>query len=140
MVVIGGPLLAVSIASAAASSALVVPDDAQVQTVRVSAGTIMVDPTVLQPGPTRFRCEFAGDAAPEWASLVALPEGTDVETAPSRFDDYYSSCGLEPGSVSWGTTADLEPGRYVWRQIDYLIDYQTDPRTVTTSSVIIVAP
>lgn len=135
LAVIGGPLLALGIASAAASSALLVPDGAQVQTIWVSAGAITVDPAVLRPGPTRFRCHFALDATPEWVRIVGVPEGADAETAFPVVDDY-SVCGFEPGSVTWGTIADLQPGRYVWIQIE-----PTElRRTIATSPVVVVAP
>jgi hypothetical protein len=62
--VIGGPLLALAIAWAAATSGLVVPEGSQVQTVRFAAGTISVDPAALRPGATRFLCLYAADAAP----------------------------------------------------------------------------
>lgn len=135
--VIGAPLLALGIVAAAASSALVVPDGAQVQTVRVSAEAITMDLPVLRPGPTRFRCHFGPDAKPVWAYLISVPEDAEVQPTPPTFDDYDSSCGLEPGSLSWGTIADLQSGRYVWAQIDRST---TDPRTITTSPIFVVAP
>jgi hypothetical protein len=131
--VIVAPLLAIGIASAAASSALVVPDGAQIQAVSVSPGGIAVDPVVLRPGPTRFRCQYAQDATPDWAGLVAVPEG--VESVPASFDTTVSTCGSEPGSLTWGTTGELVPGRYVWIQIE-----QTEvPHIVSRSPVVIVA-
>lgn len=135
--VIGGPLLALGISSAAASSGLVVPDGAQVQTVSVSAGAITVDPAILRPGPTRFRCEVALDAAPAWASLIALPEGADIQTASPALDEKGTYCGIEPGDVMWGAIVDLRPGRYVWQQIDR---QEQLPRTIATSPVFVVAP
>lgn len=129
--VISGPLLALAIASAGASSALLVPDGAQVQTIGVSAGSITVDPVILRAGPTRFRCQLATDATS--AEALLLPEGVDpvtVETNP------YPHCGSsQSGSLTWGTVADLHPGRYVWQQID-----PTGPRTIATSPVVVVAP
>lgn len=136
LAVIIAPLLAVTIASAAASSALLVPDGAQVQTVWVSAGTITVEPVTLRPGPTRFRCHFAPDAPSEWARLLARPPGVDVEVASPSFEDL-SACGFEPGSVTWGTVTDLQPGRYVWTQIDMRTEVL---QTIATSSVFVVAP
>ncbi len=152
---IGGPLLSLGIAAAAASSALVVPDGAQVQTVRVSAVAIAVDPVVLRPGPTRFLCIFTPETASTIAEylvavpahLVAVPEGVDVEAAPSAQGDIISSCYSQgPGTVDWGPPADLRPGRYAWRLIDYWpIDHQTglyldDPRMIMDSPIFVVAP
>ncbi len=149
LAVIGGPVLALGIAAAAASSALLVPDGAQVQTVRVSAGAITVDPAVLRPGPTRFRCLFALEAALGWAYLVPVPEGVDVEAASHTFAEAFeaassqnfgvsdASCGPYPGTVTWGTPADLHPSRYIWLQDDAQSEV---PRPIATSPVVIVAP
>lgn len=130
--VIGGPLLALGIASAAASSGLVVPDGAQVQTVSVSAGAITVDPAILRPGPTRFRCHYGLDAAPGYAYL-----GDPEDAAVSAAFDFLAACGFEPGVVMWGTIVDLQPGRYVWQQINVETEL---PRTVATSPIFVVAP
>jgi len=136
LAVIGGQLLALGIASVSASSALLVPDGSQVQTVSVSAGAITIDPAVLRPGPTRFRCQFALDAAPGWAYLVAIPDGADVEAVSPTYDKAEPYCGPEPGKVTWGTIVDLRPGRYAWKQLDV----QTEvPRTIATSPIIVVA-
>jgi hypothetical protein len=133
---IGGPLLAFGIASAAASSALVVPDGSQVQTVRFSAGTITVDPSVLRPGQTRFLCLFEPDSEVWGALLVAIPEGTDVGTLPP-IPDYHATC--DPGAVdaSWGTVAELGPGQYAWQQIDNSAEIW---RVIATSPVVVVTP
>jgi hypothetical protein len=135
--VIGGPLLALWIASAAASSALVVPDGAPVQMVWVSGGAIAVDPAVLRAGPTRFRCQYALDATPVWAYLIPLPNGVELDAVSPSFPDYRSACGQEPGKVTWGGVADLQPGRYVWVQIDNSTDVQ---RTIATSPAVVVTP
>lgn len=137
LAIIGGPLMAIGIASVAASSALVVPDGAQVQRVRVSAGAITLDPVVLRPGSTRFLCDYSLDAVPAWAYLIPLPEGVDGETVSPSFDDYDATCGVEPGVVTWGTVADLQPGRYVWMQIDNETEVLQE---IATSPVLVVAP
>jgi hypothetical protein len=134
---IGGPLLALGIASAAASSALVVPDGAQVQMVWVSGDAIAVDPAVLRIGPTRFQCHYAFDATPAWAYLVPLPNGVDIGADSPSLPDYRSACGQDPGKVTWGTIVDLRPGRYVWMQIDNTTEVQ---RTISTSPVVVVTP
>jgi hypothetical protein len=131
-----GPLLAVGIASAAASSALVVPDAAQVQTVEVSNGAITVDPVVLRPGQWRFRCHFGADAAPDWARLVAVPEGVEPDTVTATSDNEYSWCGQTPGRSSWGAIGDLQPGRYMWIQFE-----PTEiPRILARSRAFVVMP
>jgi hypothetical protein len=135
LALVGGPILALGIVLAAASSALVVPVGAQVETVSISAGSIAVDPAILRPGSTRFRCQFAVDAAPGWASLVAVPEGGDLDPVAPSVDE--ASCGFEPGTVTWGTIADLQPGRYVWKQLDLQSEVA---RTIAISPVVIVSP
>jgi hypothetical protein len=138
--VIGGPILALAIASIGASSALLVPDGTQVQRLKVGAGAMTVEPVILHPGPTRFQCHFAADALPASAYLLAIPEAAAVEPTSPSFDDVASSCGPEPGRVTWGPVGDLPPGRYVWKQIDDQIDFSTDPRTIAMSPVVVVAP
>jgi hypothetical protein len=134
--VIGGPLLALAIAWAAATSGLVVPEGSQVQTVRFAAGTISVDPAALRPGATRFLCLYAADAAPWGALLVAIPEGSDVEAVPPT-QDYHATCETGDSDVMWGTVADLRPGGYAWQQIDNSAETW---RVIATSPVIVVAP
>lgn len=96
-----------------------------------------MDPVALRPGSTRFLCDYSLDAASAWAYLIPLPEGVDVEAVSPSFDDYDATCGVEPGVVTWGTVADLQPGRYVWIQIDN----QTEVlRGIATSPVVVVAP
>jgi hypothetical protein len=134
LAVIAAPLLALGIATDT-GAALVVPEGAQVQTIRVSAGSITADPLVLRPGQTRFLCNYSGDAAPAWTYLSAIAESGDPETA-TRLDEA-SNCGFEPGSVSWATVADLRPGRYVWDQRD---NYTEPVRIIATSPVVVVTP
>jgi hypothetical protein len=134
LAVVAVPLLALGIATDT-GAALVVPEGAQVQTIRVSAGSITADPLVLRPGQTRFLCTYSGDAAPTWTYLSAIAESGDPETA-TRLDEA-SNCGFEPGSVSWGTVADLRPGRYVWDQRD---NYTEPVRIIATSPVVVVTP
>ena len=135
-VFVGGPLLAVGLASAAASSALVVPGGAQIQTVEVSRGAITVDPTALPSGQWRFRCHFGADAAPEWARLVAAPEGVELDVVAATSDGEVSACGQTPDSSSWGTVADLQPGRYRWIQYE-----PTEvPLILATSRAFVVVP
>ena len=133
---VGAPLFALGIASVASSGALLVPDGAQVQTVVVSAGAITVDPAILRPGQTRFRCHFTLDATPEWVRLVTGPEGVDAGAVASPPLEDFAACISEPGSVAWGTIADLPPGRYVWTQVEP----SEVPLTISTSSVFVVAP
>jgi hypothetical protein len=134
LTVFGGPLLALAIAWTAASSGLVVPDGSQVQSVRLSAHAISVDPVDLRPGSTRFRCLRSSDAVPWGALLVAIPEGSSVEAiGPS--DDYEATCEPGESDVSWGTVADLLPGQYAWQQIDNSGEVW---RLVATSPVVVV--
>lgn len=135
--VIGGPLLALGIASAAASSALVVPDGARVQTVWVSDGAIAVDPAVLRAGPTRFRCHYTIDATLAWTYLVPLTNGVDVGAVFASFPDYQSVCGQEPGSAIWGGATDLQPGQYMWVQID---NSTAALRAIVNSPIVTVTP
>jgi len=133
---VGGSLLAVGITVAAASSALVVPDGAQIQTVDVSRGNISMDPTTLRSGQWRFRCHFGDDAAPEWARLVAVPENGELDLGAFPLDEEYSACGQTPGSTTWGTVGELQPGRYVWIQFDPT-EFR---RLIATSSPFVVVP
>ena len=133
---VGGSLLAVGITEAAASSALVVPDGALIQTVEVSHGAITVDPAALRSGQWRFRCHFGADAAPEWARLVAVPEDGELDLGSARLDEEVSACGQTPDSSTWGTIGDLQPGRYVWIQFE-----PTETRhLIATSSPFVVVP
>jgi hypothetical protein len=134
LAVVAVPLLALGIATDT-GAALVVPEGAQVQTIRVSAGSITADPLVLRSGPTRFLCIYSSDAAPAWTYFSAIAESGDAETA-TRLDEA-SNCGFEPGSVSWGTVADLRPGRYAWDQRD---NYTEPVRIIATSPVVVVTP
>lgn len=133
---IGGPLLALAIASAAASSALVVPDGSQVQTVRFSGGGIGIDPTTLQSGATRFLCRYAPDAEPWVALLVTLPDGSDLDAIPP-IQDYNATCDAGDSDVRWGTIADLRPGQYAWQQMDFSAETW---RVIAMSPVIVVSP
>jgi len=133
---IGGPLLALAIASAAASSALVVPDGSQVQIVGFSAGAISIDPATLRPGATRFLCRYAPDAEPWGALLVTIPDGSDVE-ALLPIQDYHATCDAGDRDTRWGTIADLRPGQYAWQQIDNSAETW---RVIAMSPVIVVTP
>jgi hypothetical protein len=135
--VIGAPLLALGIALAAASWALVVPDGAQIQSVWISHGRITLDPISLRPGLTRFRCHVAPDATPEWVRLIARPDGAPGEALPPLPEDFSSCSAYEPGTVTWGTIADLHQGPYVWAQYVYT---EIPVRPITTSPVFLVAP
>jgi hypothetical protein len=134
LAVVAVPLLTLGIA-ADTGAALVVPEAAQVQTIRVSAGSITADPLVLRPGPTRFLCAYSGDAASAWTYLTAPAESGDAGTATRL--DYASACGFEPGTMSWGTVADLRPGRYVWEQRDNTAE---PVQIIATSPVVVVTP
>jgi len=131
------PLLALTVAAAAASSPLVAPRGGQIQTVRVSAGAIDVEPAALRAGPTRFRCEFGSDAIlSSSANLFPISEGTDVNAVSPLSEESASSCGPQIGT-SWGTAAVLEPGRYVWMQFDFARDV---PAVAGLSQVVVVTP
>lgn len=140
LAVIGGWILALGLGATAATSPLVVPDGAQIQTVVLSAGAITVEPADLRPGPTRFRCQFRfGVDAPAFeALLVAIPVGADPASLTPPFNSWDGSCGPSDYEVTqWGTVGDLRSGRYVWVQIDNSSEVQ---RTVATSGVVAVSP
>ena len=134
---VGAPLAAVAVAATAASSPLVVQPGTQVQAVRVSSAAIEAQPVDLQVGPTRVLCEFAPDAAAEWALLV--PYGLDLETLSESADAIVLSCSPAPGEAAWASGAELQPGRYAWLLVE--IDDRTgefDP--IATSPPVVVTP
>jgi hypothetical protein len=134
MAAIGGPVLALVIASAGAASPIVVADGAQVQVVLVMADSIEVDTATMRPGPTHFRCQFAPDATSEWTRLVVARPIVDIESDEIGADDL-SLCGPRAGREAWGPVAELPPGRYMWIQWD-----PQAPRLNATSSVFVVGP